>query len=161
MIKPWAFPECLWQTELLFLFLHLVFLILLDSNRQTAKRLSYSSLVQSFTDRAFTLQEWFQALWDQKENGFFNDNALVASSLVKRIVSLNLSFPPVKQFSPNMNVTFEVHGRLWLIRGGNLIFCSSPLTCTFSLKRLTFFEPGDGCSSPGHQQMAPNNVQCW
>ena len=86
---------------------------------------------------------------------------MVASPLVKSIISLNLSFPPVKQaqFSPNRTVTFEVHGRLWLIRGGNLIFCSSPRTCTFSLKRcLTLFGQGDDCSSPGHQQMAPNNV---
>ena len=53
-------------------------------------------------------------------------------------------------------------GRLWLIRGGNLIFCSSPRTCTFSLKRcLTLFGQEDDCSSPGHQQMAPNNVGCW
>lgn len=46
---------------------------------------------------------------------------------MKLIISLNLSFPSVKlaeQFSPNRNVTFKVHGSIWLMRGRFLLLSS-------------------------------------
>lgn len=60
-----------------------------------------------------------------------------------------------------MHVTFEVHGCLWLIRvwKSNFSFLSSDMYLLS--ETLTLFGQGDGCSSPGHQQMAPNNVRCW